>query len=141
MERGDLVPDEYPIRIIERVIRDNPHVDGYVFKGFPRSLVQAYILDGLLKKIDSQVDVAVEISTSTLTALKRLSGRSKTQKARSYDMNTDVIIHRLEEWKETIKKDVSTFYEAQNKLIHLDGTPSDDEVFETLDSHISKYFK
>lgn len=138
MNAGDLVPDEYPIRIIERVIRDNPHVNGYVFKGFPRSLVQAYILDGLLKKINSQVDVAVELNTSTLTALKRLSERSKTKKARSYDMSTDVIIHRLEEWQHTIKKDVSSFYASQKKIIKVDGGGEDDAVFENLDSAISK---
>lgn len=138
MNAGDLVPDEYPIRIIERVIRDNPHVNGYVFKGFPRSLVQAYILDGLLKKINSQVDVAVELDTSTLTALKRLSYRSKTEKARSYDMSTEVIIHRLEEWQNTIKKDVSSFYANQNKIIKVDGGANDEVVFDKLDSAISK---
>lgn len=141
MDRGDLVPDELPIRMIERVIRDNPHVNGYVFKGFPRSLVQAYILDGLLKKIDSQVDVALELDTSTLTALKRLSGRSKTEKARPYDLSTDVIIHRLEEWEETIKKDVSSFYASQNKIMHVDGSGEDDVVFEEIDKSISKLIK
>ncbi len=141
MDRGDLVPDELPIRMIERVIRDNPHVNGYVFKGFPRSLVQAYILDGLLKKIDSKVDLALELDTSTLTALKRLSGRSKTEKARPYDLNTDVIIHRLEEWEDTIKKDVSTFYSNQNKILHVDGSGEDEEVFAKIDKEISKLIK
>ena len=138
MERGDLVPDEYPIRIIENVIRDNPHVDGYVFKGFPRSLVQAYILDGLLNKINSQVDLAIELETSTLTALKRLASRSKTDKARTYDMSTDVIIHRLEEWEGTIKKDVSSFYLNQNKVIQMDGSGEDIDVFEKIDDAVTK---
>ncbi len=137
MDRGDLVPDEYPIRIIEQVIRNNPHVNGYVFKGFPRTLVQAYILDGLLKKNNSKVDIAIRLETSTLEAIRRLSGRSKTHKARPYDMSTDVIIHRLEEWENTIKKDVVSFYENQSKLLEIDGTGSDDEVFETIDKAIS----
>jgi adenylate kinase len=138
MLRGDLVPDEYPIRIIEMVIRDNPHVNGYVFKGFPRTLVQAYILDGLLKKINSKVDLAIELNIGTLAAIKRLSERSKTQKARPYDMNTDVIIHRLEEWKHTIKKDVASFYAEQNKLIQQDGSADDETVFESIDVEVSK---
>jgi len=137
MDDGDLVPDEYPIRLIERVIRDNPHVNGYVFKGFPRTLVQAYILDGLLKKIDSQLDVAIEMDTKTLVAIKRLSERAKTSKARSYDMNTDVIIHRLEEWQNTIKKHVSSFYASQQKLVKVDGTGEDDDVFEMVDASVS----
>jgi adenylate kinase len=141
MVTGDLVPDELPIRIIERVIRDNPHVNGYVFKGFPRSLVQAYILDGLLKKIDSKVNVAIELDTSTLTSIKRLSERSKTEKARPYDLSTDVIIHRLEEWEGTIKKDVSSFYANQNKVIHIDGSGEDDDVFAEIDKAVSKLIK
>ena len=141
MVTGDLVPDELPIRIIERVIRDNPHVNGYVFKGFPRSLVQAYILDGLLKKIDSKVNVAIELDTSTLTSIKRLSERSKTEKARPYDLSTDVIIHRLEEWEGTIKKDVSSFYANQNKVIHIDGSGEDDDVFTEIDKAVSKLIK
>ncbi len=138
MEKGDLVPDELPIRIIEMVIRDNPHVNGYVFKGFPRSLVQAYILDGLLKKIESKVNVTIELDTSTLIALKRLSARSKTEKARTYDMSTDVIIHRLEEWEGTIKTDVSSFYANQGKLIQMDGSGEDEEVFKNIDDAVSK---
>jgi len=141
MERGDLVPDEYPIRIIEKVIRDNPHVNGYVFKGFPRSLVQAYILDGLLKKINSRVDLAIELETSTLTAIKRLSNRSKGDKARTYDMSTEVIIHRLEEWENTIKKDVAAFYSAQNKVIQMDGSGEDKEVFDKINETVSELIK
>lgn len=138
MNDGDLVPDEYPIRIIEQVIRDNPHVNGFVFKGFPRTLVQAYILDGLLKKINSKVDIAIEMDTKTLIAIKRLSARGKTEKARTYDMNTDVIIHRLEEWQNTIKKDVVDFYSRQNIIVKIDGTDDDDKVFANIDSIVSK---
>ena len=138
MDNGDLVPDEYPIRLIEKVIRDNPHVNGYVFKGFPRTLVQAYILDGLLKKIDSQLDVAIEMDTKTLVSIKRLSERAKTAKARSYDMSTDVIIHRLEEWQNTIKKDVASFYASQDKLVKIDGTGEDDDVFKMVDASVSE---
>jgi len=137
MEKGDLVPDEYPIRIIEQVIRDNPHVNGYVFKGFPRTLVQAYILDGLLKKINSEVNIAIQLQTTTLEAIRRLSGRSKTAKARSYDMSTDVIIHRLEEWEETIKKDVVSFYKNQDKLIQMHGDEGDSHVFERVDGAVA----
>jgi adenylate kinase len=137
MEKGDLVPDEYPIRIIEQVIRNNPHVNGYVFKGFPRTLVQAYILDGLLKKINSEVNIAIQLQTTTLEAIRRLSGRSKTQKARSYDMSTDVIIHRLEEWEGTIKKDVVSFYQNQNKLIQMFGDDGDGEVFNRVEGAIT----
>ena len=138
MEAGDLVPDEYPVRIIEQVIRDNPHVNGFVFKGFPRTLVQAYIMDGLLKKINSKVDIVLELDCRTLTAIKRLSARGKTTVARTYDMNTDVIIHRLEEWENTIKKHVVGFYSQQDIILKVSGEEEDDVVFEKIDSVVSK---
>jgi len=137
VEKGNMVPDEFPIRLIERFIRDNPHVDGYVFKGFPRTTVQAYILDGLLKKLDSRVDVAIEIKTRTLTAIKRLANRGNTDKGRSYDQNTDLIVHRLDQWEMTIKDYVSKFYKNQDKLISIDGENDDQEViFNELDALI-----
>jgi adenylate kinase len=138
MEKGDLVPDEFPIRIIEQVIRDNPHVNGFVFKGFPRTLVQAYILDGLLGKINSKVDIALQLECKTLTAIKRLSLRGKTNSARTYDMNTEVIIHRLEEWENTIKKHVVDFYTQKEIIVKIDGTEEDTQVFESIDEVVSK---
>ncbi len=137
VEAGNMVPDEYPIRLIERFIRDNPHVDGYVFKGFPRTVVQAYILDGLLKKLDARVNFAIEIQTRTLTAIKRLSSRGDSIKGRSYDKNTDLIIHRLDQWETTIRTHVSDFYSNQDKLIRIDGETTDqDAIFSDIDNKV-----
>jgi len=141
MDKGDLVPDEYPIRIIEQAIRNNPHVNGFVFKGFPRTLVQAYILDGLLKKTNSEVNLVIQLQTTTLEAIRRLSGRSKTAKARSYDMSTDVIIHRLEEWEGVIKKDVVAFYENQQKIVKMHGDDEDGEVFDRVNAAVAPIIK
>ncbi len=141
VENGDMVPDEYPIRLMERFIRENPHVDGYVFKGFPRTTVQAYILDGLLKKMDSHVDVAVEIRTNTLSAIKRLSKRGQSDKGRTYDKNTDLIIHRLAMWEDTIKDHVSNFYKVQDKYISIDGEGDTESIFQEVDSLVSKLIK
>jgi adenylate kinase family enzyme len=91
----------------------------------------------MLKKNNSHVNIAIKLETTTWEAIRRLSGRSKTQKARPYDMNTDVIIHRLEEWENTIKKDVVSFYQNQSKLIEIDGTGTDEEVFDHVDKAIA----
>jgi adenylate kinase len=137
MNRGDLVPDEIPIRIIENALKHNPNAKGFVFKGFPRTIVQAYILDGLLKRINSKVNCYIEMEISTLSSLKRLSGRSKTEKARFYDMNTEVIIHRLEEWESSFQE-VSEFYNKQDKFITIDGEGNIDEVFNRLNINVKE---
>jgi adenylate kinase len=53
LEKGELVPDEIVIQLIEREIKKHPNVNGFVFKGFPRTIIQVYILDGLLRKLNS----------------------------------------------------------------------------------------
>lgn len=137
MDRGDLVPDEIPIKIIENAILQNPNAKGFVFKGFPRTVVQAYILDGLMKRIHSKINCFIELEVSTLSSLKRLSGRSKTEKARFYDMNTEVIIHRLQEWEDTIKE-VSVFYGKQDKYCVVSGEGDLDEVNQRLNQTIEE---
>jgi adenylate kinase len=48
-ENGQLVPDEIVVQLIEKKLANSKDVKGFIFKGFPRTLVQSYILDGLLK--------------------------------------------------------------------------------------------
>ncbi len=45
---GGLVSDEIIVQIIEKTINENPESNGFLFDGFPRTYVQAYILEGLM---------------------------------------------------------------------------------------------
>lgn len=131
MDKGDLVSDEIVIQLIEREIKQHNNVRGFVFKGFPRTVIQAYILDGLLRRLDSTVSYCVELNAPTLESVKRLSNRAKTPNARSYDLDTDLIIHRLEEYHEkTIA--VGNFYDKQNKFATVDAIGDEKAVFERL---------
>lgn len=127
MEKGDIVPDELAIKIIETKIKKHPNARGYIFKGFPRTLVQAYILDGMLRKLNSSVTCIIDFHVPPLEAIKRLSARSKTNKARSYDLSTDVIIHRMEEY-EKITLPALRYYEKQDKVCIVDANASLEEV-------------
>lgn len=131
MDKGDLVSDEIVIKLIEREIKLHNSVRGFIFKGFPRTVIQAYILDGLLRRLDSTVSFCIELNTSTLESVKRLSHRAKTNNARSYDLSTDLIIHRLEEYNEKTVA-VGSFYDKQSKFASVDATGEEDEVFERL---------
>lgn len=137
MDKGDLVPDELVIQLIEREIKQHNNVRGFVFKGFPRTVVQAYILDGLLRRLDSTVSYCIELNASTLESIKRLSKRAKTTTARSYDLSTDLIIHRLEEYNEkTIA--VNNFYDKQNKFATVDAAGDETVVFDRLSDKVEK---
>ena len=131
--RGDLVPDEIVIKLIEKHINNNPDTNGFIFKGFPRTLVQAYILDGLLRKIHSSVSFVLDIQCSTLELIKRLDARGKTDKRMSYDLETSTIVHRLEQ-HEKICLPVVDYYSKQNKVTIIDGSGTPDEVWNRIEN-------
>ncbi len=137
MDRGDLVSDEIVIKLIEREIKQHNNVRGFIFKGFPRTVVQAYILDGLLRRLDSTVSFCIELSASTLESIKRLSARAKTPNARAYDVNTDLIVHRLEEYNEKTVA-VGSFYDKQNKFTAVDASGKESIVFDRLCDKVEK---
>lgn len=137
MEKGEIVPDEIAITLIERRIKAHPDAKGFIFKGFPKTIVQAYILDGLLLKLNQSVSIAIGMNISTLECFKRLSSRGKTENRRSYDANMELIINRLDEFSNRTKP-VGDYYENQRKFINVDGHGSEEEIFdrltETMDS-------
>jgi len=131
-DKGDLVPDEIVIRLIEHHIRKNPEASGFIFKGFPRTLVQAYILDGLLRKMNSSVSFVLDIQCSTLELIKRLDARGKTDRRRSYDLETATIVHRLEQHKRVCMP-VSNYYLRQGKVADIDGEGTAEDVWERIE--------
>ncbi len=132
-DKGDLVPDEIVIKLIEKNIRRNPEANGFIFKGFPRTLVQAYILDGLLRKINSSVSFTLDIQCPTLELIKRLDARGATERRMSYDMETTTIVHRLE-LHEKICLPVLGFYQKQGKVTVIDGDGTPEEVWGRIEA-------
>lgn len=141
MEKGEIVPDEIAIALIERRIQEHPDAKGFIFKGFPKTIVQAYILDGLLLKLNQSVSVVISVEVSTLECFKRLSARGKTDNSRPYDASMELIINRLDEFSNRTKA-VGDYYENQRKFIRVDGQGSEEEIFgrltETMDSALLK---
>jgi len=131
MEKGEIVPDEIAISLIENKIRNHPEANGFIFKGFPRTIVQAYILDGLLLKLNQTVSVAIGIEVSTLECFKRLSNRGKTDDKRPYDENMELIINRLDEFFSRTQI-VGEYYKKHKKFTPVDGHGSADEIFQRL---------
>ncbi|HEY9115421.1 MAG TPA: adenylate kinase [Bacteroidales bacterium] len=140
MEKGEIVPDEIPIKLIEEMIKANPGANGFIFKGFPRTIVQAYILDGLLKREDMKLSATIEMKIPTLVAVKRLSDRAKTDRARPYDMNTEMVVNRLEQYSDKTVP-VLDYYKKQNKFHLVKGEGSMEEVFNRLSEKIDEIFK
>jgi adenylate kinase len=135
MDKGIIVPDEIAIKLIEEKIQASPGSRGFIFKGFPRTIVQAYIVDGMLKKMNSSVTSAIELQVSQLEAMKRLAQRSKTDRSRLYDMDTETIVSRLEEYEQKTML-ARNFYNKRNLLHVVSGVGTEDEVFESICNQI-----
>ena len=139
-ESGQLVPDEIVIRLIEQKIENTKNAKGFIFKGYPRTLVQSYILDGILKKHDSSVNKVIEIEVDTLELIRRLDKRSKTNSAMPYDSSTERIVQRLEQHKiKTIP--VIEKYKEVHEVAVIDGKDSFETVLARVSQEIENTFK
>ncbi len=132
LEKGLLLPDEIVIRLIEKaLLHNNGNGRGYVFKGYPRTLVQAYILDGILKKKGHSITCVINLKVNYIELMKRLDERSRTERKMPYDESATSIVARLEE-HEIHSRGVLDYYREHNQVIDVDGVGSIDEVYQRI---------
>jgi adenylate kinase len=121
LERGHLVPDELMIDLIRERLAEADTANGFVLDGFPRTLVQATALDGMLAELDRSLALVLEFQLPDAMARERLLGRGRS------DDNEETIRTRFE--RQRVPEDVIAYYRTKGILvgIHADGTV--DEVF------------
>ncbi len=139
-ENGELVPDEIVVPLILSKIKNSKTAKGYIFKGFPRTLVQSYILDGILKKHNTTIRKIIEIQVGTLELISRLDQRSKTGNCKPYDSSTEKIVRRLKEHEEKTIPVLDKYKEIHDVAI-VNGEAPFEVVFDRLSAEIEKGFK
>jgi len=75
MDRGELVPDELTIAMIEERLRQPDAQQGALFDGFPRTLQQAQALEAALARLGKTASAALHIAASDDEIVRRLTGR------------------------------------------------------------------
>ena len=128
------------VQLIEKKLSASQDVEVFIFKGFPRTLVQSYILDGLLQKHGSSISQIIEIEVPTLELIRRLDERSKTPGCMPYDSSTAKIVKRLHE-HETKTMPVIGKYNQLHEVCKIDGQGTFDEVFARISGVIEDGFK
>lgn len=136
MDKGQLVPDEVVIGMIDSCLEKHPHARGFLFDGFPRTVAQAEALDKLLalKKTAIAKVLALEVSEEEL--VNRLIKRGETS-GRTDDTNEAIIRQRFAEY-EAKTEPVATHYEAMRKLQRIKGEGSVNEIFAAINKVIEK---
>jgi len=129
MDRGELVPDEVTIQMLESEASKRAG-KGYIFDGFPRTPAQAVALDSFLASKGQQIDamIALEVPEAELRA--RLAGRAETS-GRPDDANPDVIQNRIDVYHSETAP-VAEHYRSQNKYKGVDGLGGIEEIFERI---------
>lgn len=136
MDRGQLVPDEVVVGMISSALDNNPQAKGFLFDGFPRTEAQSEALDKLLQLKGTSIGVVLAMEVSEEELVKRLLNRGLTS-GRSDDTNESVIRARIQEYqnKTTV---VADYYTKFDKVVHVKGEGSVEEIFAALCSEIDK---
>ena len=75
VERGELVPDALVGAVMEERLSRPDAADGFLLDGFPRTVAQADLLDGILAKRGQELDRVISIEVAEPEILDRLTGR------------------------------------------------------------------
>ena len=144
MERGELVPDDLIIRMMEGKLAELGA--GYILDGFPRTVAQAEALDDMLQRIGHKLDAVVNIQVPDPELIRRLTGRRVcpscgavfhvdtmkpkaegicdlcgTELVQRKDDQIDAITNRLEVYRAQTQPLIA-YYETRKKLVTIDGT-------------------
>jgi adenylate kinase len=139
IDKGQLVPDEVVIGMIDSCLDHHKEAKGFLFDGFPRTIAQAEALDKLLhlKKTDTHLVLLLDVNEEEL--IKRLVNRGRTS-GRSDDSDETIQRNRQEIYKrETLP--VAAYYQKAKKVFHMDGMGDIDEIFQRLCNAIDKKLK
>lgn len=129
MDAGHLVPDEVVIGMIRNKLNANPGSPGFIFDGFPRTVVQARELDIMLHEAGTGITLMIALEVAEEELVKRLVKRGET--SGRADDNEETIRERLEVYKRETSP-VAHHYNKQGKLFTINGTGSVEEIFERI---------
>ncbi len=130
MDKGDLVPDEVTIKMLEDEVDKNPDASGFIFDGFPRTTAQAEALDAFLITKNMKIDATIALEADDEVLTQRLLERGRTSK-RPDDQDEGKIRNRFEEYNQKTAP-LRAYYEEQGKFRSVDGIGEIDEITRRL---------
>ena len=123
MNSGNLVSDEIVIEIVRKNLKESKN--GFILDGFPRTLKQAQVLEGIFKDLKIKNIKIINLEVDQEELIKRLLKRAQLE-GRADD-NEETIRNRMAVYnKET--KPILDFYSNHEGLMNLNGLGSVEEV-------------
>ncbi len=160
MDSGGLVGDDIMIALVdERLRRLDAETRGYILDGFPRTVAQAEALDKIT--VDKPIHVVIDLDVPRETVLARLSSRRVCRDCgtnytatgferqpwicevcggdvRQRDDDTPEAVNRRLDLYESQTAPLIEYYDAQGRLVVIDGVAHPDEVFRRLTTAIDE---
>ena len=156
MDAGVLVADEIVAGIVRERIQQPDCANGFLLDGFPRTQVQAELLDQMLEELNVSLDRVIEFQVNDEAVVRRLSGRRLHQPSgRTYhvefnppkeegrdNVTGEALIQREDDTADTVRNRLNTYYEQtaplvsyyteKGDLVSIDGMQSPEEVYTLL---------
>jgi len=136
MDKGDLVPDEVTIQMLQEEVEKNPNAEGFIFDGFPRTIAQAEALDAFLDSKGMRIHGTLALEADDEVLIKRLVERGKVS-GRTDDQDEEKIRNRFIEYNEKTAP-LITFYQTQGKYHTINGIGTIEEITTRLSETIDK---
>lgn len=125
MERGDLVPDETVIEIVEERLARDDCTKGFILDGFPRTEAQARALDAMLERRGRAPLKVVVLEVPE----EELRGRILTRGEGRVDDTAETLERRLAVYRRDTAPVLEHYREA---LVRVDGVGSLEEIAECI---------
>ena len=129
LDAGRLAPDYLVMRIVTKRLKDPDCQGGCLFDGFPRTIIQAQLLDEHLSEKSEQVDLVLDLAVQQDELVSRMLKRAKLEN-RSDD--TAETIHARLRVFYTQTAPLLGYYRDQGKLATIDGMQSPEDVFSNI---------
>lgn len=147
IDRGELVPDEVVVAIVQDRLSKPDCESGWLLDGFPRTIAQAEALDNFEK-----AEYAINITIPFEKLLYRITGRRMCECGESYhvsthpsdvcdkcgkklyiraDDNEESVANRLKAYEKSTAPLVD-YYKAKGILVDVDGDSTVDGVFAVI---------
>lgn len=159
IDGGNLVPDEVTAKLVEERLQKPDTTPGFILDGFPRTTVQAELLEDILQKLNRPLTSVISIDVPEEILVERLSARyickncgatynkiSNPTKVEGVcdrcggnefyqreDDKPEVVKNRLKVNKE-MNTPLIDFYTAKNLMTRVDGNQAPEKVFAEIDA-------
>jgi len=125
MDRGELLPDDIMLDLIEERLQAPDAEPGFVLDGYPRNLSQAASLDGLLDRLEKPLDIAIQIDVDAEQVIRRIARRA-AEEGRSDD-SEETVRTRMQVYEEQTAP-VVDHYARKGLLTQVFGEGSIEDV-------------